>query len=106
VTEPIFDVAALDAFLLRTEHVRIPVIATVRPFDSLRHAEYLANEVPNLRVPEALIERMRRVEGAEDAEAREGIAVAQEIARAVCTRVQGIQIEGPDAAVLAVLDGL
>jgi methionine synthase / methylenetetrahydrofolate reductase(NADPH) len=106
VTEPIFDVAALDAFLPRIEHVRIPVIATVRPFDSLRHAEYLANEVPNLRVPEALIERMRRVEGAEDAEAREGIAVAQEIARSVCTRVQGIQIEGPDAAVLAVLDGL
>jgi methionine synthase / methylenetetrahydrofolate reductase(NADPH) len=105
VTEPIFDVAALDTFLPRIEHVRIPVIATVRPFDSLRHAEYLANEVPNLRVPEALIERMRRVDGA-DAEAREGVAVAQEIARAVCTRVQGIQIEGPDAAVLAVLDGL
>lgn len=105
VTEPIFDLEALDAFLERVEPVRIPVIACVRPFDSLRHAEYLANEVPNLRVPEALLQRMRRAGGSE-AEAREGIVVGQEIARAVCTRVQGLQIDGPDGVVLSVLDGL
>jgi methionine synthase / methylenetetrahydrofolate reductase(NADPH) len=105
VTEPIFDIPALDSFLSGIECVRIPVIAAVRPFDSLRHAEYLANEVPNLRVPEALLDRMRRAEGPE-AEVREGVAIAQEIARAVCTRVQGLQIEGPQGAVLEVLDGM
>ena len=62
VTPPIYDLEALDAFLARTAHVRVPLIAAVRPFDSLLHAEFLANEVPNLRVPEALIARMRRAD--------------------------------------------
>ncbi len=83
----------------------IPIVAVVRPFDSLRHAEYLANEVPNLRVPDALLERMRQPASPE-AEAAEGVAIAQEIARRLRDRAQGVQIAGPPAAVLGVIDGL
>ena len=67
--------------------MRIPMVAAIRPFDSLRHAEYLANEVPNLRVPEALLERMRPA-GSPEAEAAEGVAIATgnlaEAARTAC----------------------
>ena len=83
----------------------VPIIAAVRPFDSLLHAEYLANEVPNIRVPEALLARMRRAEGP-DAAVDEGIAIARELARELRTRAQGLQIGGPMASVLAVLDGV
>ena len=58
VTEPVFDAADLE---LPVAHRRrgLPIIATIRPFESLRHAECLANEVPSVRVPDALLERMR-----------------------------------------------
>ena len=46
VTQPVFDVAALSEFLGRIDHVRIPVLAAITPLESLRHTEFLANEVP------------------------------------------------------------
>ncbi|MBI4476627.1 MAG: bifunctional homocysteine S-methyltransferase/methylenetetrahydrofolate reductase, partial [Acidobacteria bacterium] len=55
ITYPIFDVDALEAFLTRIEPVRIPIVAAVLPFESLLHAEFLANEVPGVRVPEPLV---------------------------------------------------
>jgi methionine synthase I (cobalamin-dependent)/5,10-methylenetetrahydrofolate reductase len=106
VTPPVFDLEAFDTFRRRTAHVRVPIVASVLPFDSLLHAEYLANEVPNVRVPEPLLDRMRRADALPEAAAAEGVAIAQEIARELRTRAQGLQIGGPMPSVLAVLDGL
>ncbi|HEX6944593.1 MAG TPA: bifunctional homocysteine S-methyltransferase/methylenetetrahydrofolate reductase, partial [Casimicrobiaceae bacterium] len=103
VTQPVFDLEALDRFLARTTGARIPVLAAVRPFDSLRHAEYLANEVPNIRVPEALLDRMRAA-GSPEAEAAEGVAIARETVAELRSRVQGVQVSGPPGAALAVVD--
>ncbi|HXE79313.1 MAG TPA: bifunctional homocysteine S-methyltransferase/methylenetetrahydrofolate reductase [Vicinamibacterales bacterium] len=105
VTPPIYDPERLQRFLDLTAHVRIPIIAAVRPFDSLRHAEYLANEVPNVHVPPAIVDRMRKA-GTAQAQVDEGIAIAREVARELRPRVQGLQVGGPQAAVLAVIDGL
>ncbi len=105
VTVPIFDLAALDLFLERVKALGVPIIAAVRPFDSLRHAEFLANEVPNLRVPEALLTRMRRAD-AEGRAAQEGLAIAVELAEALRDRVQGLQVGGPPSAVADVLAAL
>jgi len=105
VTQPVYDVDGFDEFRRRTAHLDVPVIAAVQPFDSLLHAEYLANEVPNIRVPEALLNRMRRTDGPEAA-AAEGIAIAQEIAAALRDRAQGLQVSGPMASVLAVVEGV
>ena len=105
ITLPIFDLAALDAFLARTAALGVPVIGAVRPFDSLLHAEFLANEVPNLRVPADLLARMREAD-VEGRAAEEGLAIAVEIARAVRERVQGVQVGGPPAAVASVLAAL
>ena len=105
VTHPIYDIDALDRFLALTEDRRVPLIAAIRPFDSLLHAEYLANEVPNVRVPDALIDRMRRADalgGATD----EGVTIASELAEKVRPRVQGVQLSGVPSAVLAVLTNL
>jgi hypothetical protein len=77
----------------------------VRPFDSLLHAEFLANEVPNLRVPEALLDRMRRADAAHGAEA-EGLAIATELSHAVRERVQGLQLGGPPGSIASVLSAL
>jgi homocysteine S-methyltransferase len=105
ITPPVFDPAALDALLERIARHSLPVIATVRPFESLLHAEFLANEVPNLRVPDGLLERMRAADAAGTA-ADQGIAIAMELAAVLRGRVQGIQVTGAPAAAAAVLGGL
>jgi homocysteine S-methyltransferase len=108
VTRPVFDVAGFEQLMKRIEQARLPVIAGVFPFESVRNAEFMANEVPGVRVPDALLERMRRADGVE-AGAREGIAIAREIAGHLRGGVQGIQVAtqtGDVDAALAVLDGL
>ena len=61
----------LHAFLKRIEDAKLPILAGVFPFESARNAEFMANEVPGVRVPDALLERMRRADGSEAAH-REG----------------------------------
>ena len=83
-------------------------MAGVFPFESARNAEFMANEVPGVRVPDALLDRMRRADGPEAA-AAEGMAIAREIAVELRRRVQGLQVSttsGDIDAALAVLDGL
>jgi methionine synthase I (cobalamin-dependent)/5,10-methylenetetrahydrofolate reductase len=108
VTRPIFDVKAFEALLKRIEHAKLPILASVFPFESPRNAEFMANEVPGVRVPDVLLDRMRRADGSEAA-AREGIAIARETAVELKGIVQGLQVSSPSGdveAALAVLDGL
>jgi homocysteine S-methyltransferase len=108
VTRPIFDLGGFERFLKRVAPAGLPVIAGVFPFESVRNAEFMANEVPGVRVPEALMERMRRADG-QDAAAGEGITIAREIATALRNAVQGIQVStqsGNIDAALAVVNGL
>ncbi len=44
------------------EGTRIPVLAAMTPLESVRHAEFMANEVPGVSVPPAILERMRAAE--------------------------------------------
>jgi homocysteine S-methyltransferase len=108
LTRPIFDVRAFESVLKRIESAKLPVVAGIFPFESARNAEFLANEVPGVRVPDALLARMRAV-GAAEAGAAEGIAIAREIAGQLRGAVQGLQVStqsGDIEAALAVLDGL
>jgi homocysteine S-methyltransferase len=108
VTRPVFDVRGFEQFVGRIETAKLPIVAGVFPFESARNAEFMANEVPGVRVPDALLERMRRADGLERA-AQEGIDIAREIAAELRGRVQGIQVStqsGDIDAALAVIDGL
>ncbi len=87
VTEPIFDVEALVRFLKRIESSGIPVLAGLWPFDSLRDAEFMANELPGVVVPERLLARMRRADSPD-----EGTAIASELARDLRDVAHGVQI--------------
>ena len=91
ITQPVFDVAALRTFLERTKQVRIPMLAAIAPLESLRHTEVLANEVPGVRVPGAVVDRMRSADAAGRA-TEEGLSIACEIAVEVRSLVQGVQL--------------
>jgi len=108
ITRPIFDVGAFEHFVKRVESARVPIIAGLFPFDSARNAEFMANEVPGVHVPEVLLDRMRRA-GGPDAASGEGIAIAREIAQQLRDSVQGVQVStaaGNIEAALSVVDGL
>ena len=108
VTRPIFDVAAFERLHKRIEAAHLPIVAGIFPFDSVRNAEFMANEVPGVRVPDPIMERMRRADGSAAA-AAEGIAVAREIAGSLRGAVQGVQVSTPSGSIeaaLAVIDGL
>ena len=105
VTRPVFDVAAFERFLKRVEPMRLPIIAGIWPFESALHAEFMANEVPGVTVPEALVERMRRTANA-DAAAAEGVKVAKEIVTAIKKMAAGVQISTPSGRLDAALDVL
>ncbi len=96
VTQPVFDPAQLERFLASVQHVRIPVIAGIWPLTSARNAEFLANEVPGVVVPDAIVSRMRRAnEKSKDHAAAEGVAIAREMLARVRGAVQGIQVSAP-----------
>ena len=96
VTRPIFDPERLEDFLERAD-TGIPVIATLLPLASLRNAEFMANEVPGVEVPERIVRRMRTAERRSPAHARaEGLAIAREAFAGVRHLVRGVRIRLPD----------
>jgi homocysteine S-methyltransferase len=96
ITQIVFDVDQLAAFVERARAYRIPVLASIWPLISLRNAEYLANEVPGVKVPAAVVTRMRDAqERGTEAAAAEGLAIAREVLAAVRPLVQGVQIVAP-----------
>jgi methionine synthase I (cobalamin-dependent)/5,10-methylenetetrahydrofolate reductase len=96
ITQPVFDVAQLERFLGEIDHVRIPIIAGIWPLVSVRNAEFLANEVPGVVVPESVITRMRRAnERSKEHAVAEGITIAREMLACVKSAVQGVQVSAP-----------
>lgn len=107
ITQPVFDLAQLDRFLKRVEHFRVPIIAGIWPLVSLRNAEFLANEVPGITVPEAILERMRAASGrGKEAALAEGVRIASEMLAAMRVRLQGAQVSAPLGRVPVALEVL
>jgi len=96
ITQPVFDAAQLERFLARVGNDHIPIVAGIWPLVSVRNAEFLANEVPGVSVPDTIIARMRRAnEKSKEHAIAEGIAIAREMLDRVRPVVQGVQVSAP-----------
>ncbi len=105
VTQPVFDPKQLEVFLRRVEKHRIPIVAGIWPLVSYRNAEFLANEVPGVSVPQEVLERMRKAqEKGKDAALAEGVLIAKEMFAQVKKEVQGIQVSAPFGKVEVALE--
>ena len=104
VTQPVFDLRLLEAFLRRIEHCKIPVIAGIWPLVSVRNAEFMKNEL-RVSVPDSILERMAKAKTPEAARA-EGVAIAREMLVAVRSMVQGAQISAPSGRYSSAADVL
>src|SRR5271165_6357683 len=93
VTQPVFDLDLLEAFLKRTEQYKLPLIAGIWPLTSFRNAEFMVNEL-RVPVPQEYMDRMRRADSADAARA-EGIAIARQMVERVHPMVAGVQLSAP-----------
>jgi homocysteine S-methyltransferase len=108
VTRPVFDVEAFDRLHRRIEAARLPIVLGLWPLHSVLEAEFMANELPGMRIPEPVLARIRRAEGAAAAEA-EGIAIARDLGNALRDRVHGVLVSAPPGRMdpaLKVLDAM
>ncbi len=94
VTRPVFDLSAFERFLQLTEHCRVPIVAGLWVFESALNAEFMANEVPDVQVPEALVARMRSTTGPDGA-LDEGTRIARELLAALRPMTAGAIVFAP-----------
>ena len=105
VTQPVFDPGQLEAFLKRVEQYKIPIVAGIWPLVSSRNAEFLANEVPGVSVPEEILRRMQVAsDKGKDAGLAEGVAIAREMFARVKAMVHGVQVSAPFGKVEVALE--
>ena len=93
VTQPVFDLDLLEAFLKRIEQHKVPIVCGIWPLTSFRNAEFMVNEL-RVPVPEEYMTRMRNAESPEASRA-EGVAIAREMVQRVRFLVAGVQLSAP-----------
>lgn len=90
LTQPVFDAAMARRFIAYYEQqfgkLTLPILVGILPLASVRHAQFLSNEVPGVVIPEAII---RRLEAAGTKTRTEGAAIAMEILAELRDLVRG-----------------
>ena len=92
LTQPIYDPETVERWRRRLGGFPKPVLLGVLPLRSLRHAEFLHNEVPGIAASEAVRERLRR---AGEDEGEVGLEIAREVLRATAPHVAGAYVIPP-----------
>lgn len=93
-TQPVFDEASAEKAAADCDRLGVPCIVGLLPLRSQRHTEFMHNEVPGIRIPEWL--RNRMAEAPDDAHALEvGIAESQRLAAHIRTIAQGLYLMPP-----------
>ena len=103
-TQAVYDLEALAVFMERIGRLKVKVLAGIVPLKSARMGRFMNENIPGIRVPDALLERMEK---AEDREA-ESLAIARDLiagCRDICDGVHLMTI-GWYHKVSALLEGL
>ena len=94
MTQPVYDPRTVEAFLGMIRHLQTPVLIGILPLYSHKNAEFLHNEVPGMRIPEDIRERMRVAGSGEQAQLT-GVRIAQEALLAAREQAQGAYVMPP-----------
>jgi methionine synthase I (cobalamin-dependent)/5,10-methylenetetrahydrofolate reductase len=86
LTQPVYDPEVVERMWQRLGGFPAPLILGVLPLRSVRHAQFLDNEVPGISVPSRVMKRMTAA-GAQTA--NEGLRISQELLQAIHPRVAG-----------------
>ncbi len=90
LTQPVFDAGMARRFLAYYEQMfgklTLPILAGILPLASVRHAQFLRNEVPGVVMPDAIVQRL---EAAGNKTRTEGAIIAMEILDGIRDLVHG-----------------
>lgn len=92
-TQPVYDIAVAQEMLERLAFLEVPVLVGILPLVSERNAEFLHNEVPGIRLPESVRQRMRGTSGEHGV--AEGMAIAWELVEGLVGRAGGFYLMPP-----------
>jgi homocysteine S-methyltransferase len=97
LTQPVFEPEILDRFLRayadRYGPLALPVLVGILPLLNERHARFLDNEVPGIRIPAGILERL----AGSRAPRQTGLQIALETIQAVGRNAGGIYLIPPQA---------
>ncbi|HEY3377158.1 MAG TPA: bifunctional homocysteine S-methyltransferase/methylenetetrahydrofolate reductase [Armatimonadota bacterium] len=96
LTQPLFEAERLDQWqeALAQAGITIPIYIGILPIISARNAEFLHNEVPGMRIPDEIRERLARYDTVADQRAA-GIDIAADLVRRFAARVHGFYFMCP-----------
>lgn len=94
ITQPVFDTQSFFKFLEETKSFRVPIIAGIWPFTSYKNAEFMANEVPGVIVPDQILEKMYAAKSRQQA-LQTGIEIARQLMKEIDKHVAGFAISAP-----------
>jgi homocysteine S-methyltransferase len=94
MTQPVYDPRTVETFLGLVRHLNTPILIGILPLYSHRNAEFLHNEVPGMRIPDDIRERMRKA-GSGEAAQREGVSIARDALAAARDLAQGAYVMPP-----------
>ncbi|MCA9910203.1 MAG: bifunctional homocysteine S-methyltransferase/methylenetetrahydrofolate reductase, partial [Anaerolineae bacterium] len=97
LSQPVFEPERAQQFLHRYEEIRgeplhLPILMGVMPLYSLRHAQFLHNEIPGIDIPPAIL---KRIEDAGENADREGVYIASELIQQMRAAIHGTYIIPP-----------
>jgi len=87
-TQAVFDPAKLERFMAAAQPLGVPVLLGVLLLKSARMARFLNENIPGVRVPDALIARLEQA----DHPLEEGVAIAREMVGAARRLCQGVHL--------------
>ena len=91
-TQPLFEMKTLESFLKKIHHLSIPLMLGIIPLRSYKHADFLHNEIPGMRIPDQIRNRMR--EAGKDAPAH-GVRIARDFLKEAKAAVAGVYVMPP-----------
>jgi homocysteine S-methyltransferase len=107
MTQPVYDPRVAERFLDDVRSLGLPILLGVVPLASYRNAVFIHKNVPGMRIPDYVLERMRQADEEGRGQA-EGVAIAREALHAFRDRIQGAYIMPPfdrHGVALQVLEG-
>jgi homocysteine S-methyltransferase len=93
MTQPVFDPEMALSVAQICAPLGVPLLLGVMPLVSERNAEFLHNEVPGIKIPDAIRARMQGLSGKKGREA--GAQIAREMMESVAPHVQGFYLITP-----------
>ncbi len=96
LTQPVYEPEMVQAFLAeykaRYGDPEIPILVGMLPLYNARHASFLHNEVPGIRIPEGI---RSRIDASGDKGPQEGVRIAVELLESLRGVVQGTYLMPP-----------